>query len=152
MRIIHEDLRDLHRRKNLIMKKLTGLLGAVLVLTLAFGSAAFAVKPTPIESRRNGGTVTFKISFDLAADEGLVTDGEAKKSTTPYAPEFTGLEAYKGSISTLFGFNQAAAALRDLDSGDAYTRSALVELIHAGDLYGTLYSNTTLKKLAEDLV
>ena len=64
-------------------KKLTVLLGTVLVLTLAFGSAAFAVNPTPTETRYDdygGGTVTFKISFDLEATDGLVTNPKAGNS------------------------------------------------------------------------
>ena len=54
-------------------KKLTVLLGTVLVLTLAFSSAAFAVAPSPWETQ-HGGTVTFQISFDLEATDGLVTN------------------------------------------------------------------------------
>ncbi|MBQ3625448.1 MAG: hypothetical protein II948_01725, partial [Synergistaceae bacterium] len=133
------------------MKKLTGLLGAVLVLTLAFGSAAFAVNPTPIESSVTDGTVAITISFDAAATDVLIAKANDRKNAL-YAPEFDGLTAFTGGIGgSLSGFVESVKALADVTSGDAYTRSAVVELIHTSDLYGTMFKDTTLRKIASDL-
>ena len=138
----------------MITKSVKRLLLAALAISL-FAGSALAAEPSPWESQ-HGGTVTFQISFDLEAEDGLVTNAEAGRSqkNAPYAPEFTKLEAYtKGISGALAGLVKATNDLSNVDSGDAKDRSALVELMHMGDLYGTLFKNDTLKyKIASKLI
>ena len=127
-------------------------LAAVLALTLG-ASAALAVDPSPIESYRDG-TVTFQISFDLEATDGLVTNAKAGKSqaSTPYAPEFTGLTAYTAGINgTLKEFVEAATKVSEIPSGDVFTNTAIVELMGRSALYGVLFKNEKLQQFAKDL-
>ncbi|MBQ3626516.1 MAG: hypothetical protein II948_07230, partial [Synergistaceae bacterium] len=112
-------------------KNLTGLLGAVLVLTLAFSSAAFAVNPTPIETAK-GGTVTVQVSFDAEPTAAMFTDDNTgrSKASEPYAPSFTKLEAYTTGISgTLSAFVEAAQKASELENVKAATDSAIVSLL-----------------------
>ncbi|MBQ8692893.1 MAG: hypothetical protein IJ520_07085, partial [Synergistaceae bacterium] len=125
-------------------------LAAVLALTLG-ASSALAVEPTPAESYRNG-TVTFQVSFDLEATDGLVTNAKAGKSqaSTPYAPEFTGLTAYTTGINgTLKQFTEAVTTVSNIPSGDVYKESAIEALVRTMTLYGSIFNQTALKSAAK---